>query len=183
MIHNRRVVALIPIKDHSERVTGKNFREFAGKPLYNHIVATLDKTYAVDEIVIDTDSPRVIMEACKLSPKLHVIERPKELHGDEVSTNKIFEYDMTQCEADIFIQTHSTNPLLKSETIALALKTFVEKEGQMSDDGTEYDSLFGVNEHHSRFYRKDGSTINHDPENLIPTQEVKSGFSCKSRLV
>ena len=95
MIHNRKVTALVPIKEHSERVPGKNFRDFCGKPLYQHIVRTLDRTYAVDEIVIDTDSHRVIREAPELSTKVKVLERPAELRGDEVSTNRILSWTRT----------------------------------------------------------------------------------------
>jgi len=166
MIHNRRVAALVPIKDASERVPGKNFRDFAGKPLYHHVVHTLDTTYAVDEIVIDTDSHRVLREAPGLSPKVKVIERPEELRGHEVSTNKIFAHDLEEVEADIFVQTHATNPLLRAETIAEALGRFVDNED-------EHDSLFGVNAYQSRFYRADGTPINHDPEDLIPTQDLE----------
>jgi len=112
MIHSRKVLALLPIKDHSERVTGKNFRAFAGRPLYEHIIQTLDRTYAVDEIVVDTDSPRVMLDAPKFSPKVRIIERPQSLRGDHVSTNRIFEYDLSQVKGDLFLQTHATNPLL-----------------------------------------------------------------------
>jgi CMP-N-acetylneuraminic acid synthetase len=165
MIHDRKVTALVPIKEHSARVTGKNFRDFCGKQLYQHIVQTLDRTYAVDEVVINTDSSRVIQEAPALSPKIRVIERPEELRGDAVSTNRIFAYDLTRTDADIYLQTHATNPLLKAETIAHALKLFVESEG-------EYDSLFSVNAFQSRFYTNEGVPVNHDPEDLIPTQDL-----------
>lgn len=175
MIHNRRVTALVPIKDHSERVKGKNFRDFCGKPLYQHILLTLDRTYAVDEIVIDTDSPRVIEEAPSVSPKVRVLDRPAELRGDAVSTNKLFAYDLTQTEADIYVQTHATNPLLKSETVARALRTFVDAEDK-------YDSLFSVNRFQSRFYMQDGKPVNHDPEVLIPTQDLKPVYEENSCL-
>ncbi|NQT93879.1 MAG: acylneuraminate cytidylyltransferase family protein, partial [Lentisphaerae bacterium] len=165
MIFNRRVTALVPIKEESERVPGKNFRDFAGEPLFHHIIRTLDRTYAVDEVVIDTDSHRVIREAPDLSPKVKVIERPEELRGHKVSTNRIFAYDLTQVESDVFVQTHVTNPLLQAETIAEALRLFVEKE-------EEHDSLFGVNVYHSRFYHDDGTAINHAPDDMIPTQEL-----------
>ena len=91
MIFNRKVAALVPIKEHSKRVTGKNFRDFCGRPLYEHILRTLDRTYAVDEILIDTDSDRVIRRAPELSRKIRVVERPEELCGDLVSMNKIIE--------------------------------------------------------------------------------------------
>jgi CMP-N-acetylneuraminic acid synthetase len=166
MIHNRTVIALIPLKEHSERVPGKNLRLFAGQPLYHRIVQTVDETYAVDGIVIDTDSPRILEEAPRLSPKVRVIERPPALRGDMVSTNRIFEYDLSQTDAGIYLQTHSTNPLLRSDTVSRGLKTFVEKEG-------DYDSLFSVNVYHSRFYLDDGKPVNHDPENLIRTQDLR----------
>jgi len=175
MIHNRKVAALVPIKDHSERVKGKNFRDFCGKPLYYHIIHTLDRVYAVDEIVIDTDSARVIAEAPGLSHKVRIIERPEELRGDFVSTNRIFEYDLSQTQADIYIQTHATSPILKAETIAKSLARFVSL-----DD--EYDSLFGVNEYHSRFYMHDGAAVNHDPENLIRTQDLQPMYEENSSL-
>ncbi len=175
MIHNRKVTALVPIKDHSARVAGKNFRDFGGKPLYQHILHTLDRTYAVDEIVINTDSPRVIQEAPALSPKIRVIERPPELRGDAVSTNKLFAYDLSQTQADLYVQTHATNPLFKSETIARALALFVESE-------ETYDSLFAVNRRQSRFYLADGTPVNHDPEVLIPTQDLSPVFEENSCL-
>ena len=174
MIHNQSVTALIPIKDHSERVTGKNFREFCGKPLFHHIIQTLDRTYAVDEILIDTDSERIMAEAPKVSPKVRVIERPKELCGDHMSTNRIFEYDLTQSDADIYIQTHTTNPLLKAETIAHGLNTFLNSDN--------YDSLFSVNKYQSRFYLSDGTPVNHDPENLIRTQDLDPVYEENSCL-
>jgi CMP-N-acetylneuraminic acid synthetase len=175
MIHNRKVIALVPIKDHSERVTNKNFRDFCGKPLYHHIIRTLDRVYAVDNIVIDTDSHRVIAEAPKLSHKVQTIERPAELRGDFVSTNLIFEYDLSRTEADIYIQTHATNPLLKAETIAQAISEFISLEG-------EFDSLFSVNRYQSRFYMDDGTPVNHDPENLIRTQDLPPLYEENSAL-
>ena len=165
MIHDKKVTALVPIKDHSERVSGKNFRDFCGKPLYHHIIATLENTYAVDEILINTDSYRVIQEAPQLSHKVRVIKRPEELCGDFVSTNLIFAYDLANSDADIYLQTHATNPLLKSESIAKAVQAYLAGEDK-------HDSLFSVTEHKSRFYKTDGSPINHDPENLIRTQDL-----------
>jgi len=36
-----RVVALVPMRHHSQRVPGKNYRPLAGKPLYHYILHTL----------------------------------------------------------------------------------------------------------------------------------------------
>lgn len=169
MIHNRRVTALVPIKESSERVKGKNFRDFNGKPLYHHIVHTLDRTYAVDEILIDTDSSVVMAEAPRLSRKVRVIERPESIRGDLVSMNLVIAHDLENSDADIYLQTHATNPLLTHVTMAQALKAFV-------DQMDSYDSLFSVNRHQSRFYTIDGKPMNHDPRELLRTQDLEPIF-------
>lgn len=174
MIHSKRVCALVPIKDHSERVKGKNFRDFGGRPLYHHILATLDRVYAVDEILVNTDSERVMQEAPGLSPKIRVVVRPEEIRGDFVSMNMVIAHDLTQSTADIFLQTHATNPLLKAETIADCLRSFVADE--------QHDSLFSVNAHYSRFYLKDGTPVNHDPEKLLRTQDLDPLYEENSSL-
>ena len=165
MIHNRKVTALIPIKEHSERVKNKNFRNFTGKPLYYHILETLEHTYAIDEVIINTDSLVVKNEAPELFPKVKIHMRPDKLKGDFMSVNKIIGYDLDHSESDIYIQTHATNPLLKSETIAHALKKFVDVEDT-------YDSVFSVNQFQSRFYDEKGKAINHNPNELIRTQDL-----------
>lgn len=176
MFHSRKVIALVPVKNHSERVKGKNFREFGGKPLYHRILQTLERTYAVDEVIINTDSEKVMVEAPKLFPKVRVIERPEELRGDLVSVNKLIAHDLALSDGDLYIQTHATNPLLRPETIAGALKEFSARE----EEG--YDSLFTVNRFRSRFYRHDGGAINHDPSELLRTQDLPPVYEENSVL-
>ncbi len=177
MIYSRKVTALVPIKDHSERVSKKNFREFSGKPLYHNILSELQKTYAVDEILVNTDSDRVATEAPALFSKVKIIRRPESLIGDFVSVNKLIEYDLVHSDGDIFIQTHATNPLLKAETIARALKAFVEKEEENAAD-----SLFSINRFQSRFYTEAGKPINHNPDELLRTQDLSPVFEENSCL-
>ncbi len=175
MFHTRKVTVIVPIKDHSERVHGKNFRDFCGKPLYHHILGTLEATYAVDEVLVDTDSPRVMIEAPKLFPKVRVLERPAELRGDFVSVNKLIAHDLELSDAEIYIQTHATNPLLKAETISAALHAFLEEE-------EKFDSLFSVNRFQSRFYHADGRPVNHNPDELLRTQDLAPVYEENSIL-
>ena len=165
MIHNRKVTALIPIKEHSERVKNKIFRLFTGKPLFHHILETLEHTYAVDEVIINTDSHVVKNEAIELFPKVKIHSRPEKLQGDFISVNKIIAFDLEHSDSDIYIQTHATNPLLKSETLAHALKKFVEIE-------EDYDSVFSVNKWQTRFYDIEGNAVNHNPNELLRTQDL-----------
>jgi CMP-N-acetylneuraminic acid synthetase len=164
-----RYAVLLPIKDHSERVPGKNFRDFCGKPLWAHVVEALSAVEQVGAIFINTDSERFTPEVLALYPKVTILKRPEELRGDFVSTNKLFAWDLTQIPEGYsgFLQTHTTNPLLLPETIVRMIEEFEEKSAQ-----GECDSLFTVNEYYGRFYHRNGKSINHDPKVLLRTQDL-----------
>jgi CMP-N-acetylneuraminic acid synthetase len=174
MIRDQQVVAIVPIKGHSERVPGKNIRPFSGRPLFQHILATLEEAFVVDKIVVDTDSSEIAVQAEALFPKVQVLMRPKELQGDMVSVNRLIANDIAQVPSDIYLQTHATNPLLRSKTILEALKAFVLSE--------ERDSLFTVNRFQTRLYSADGTAINHDPNSLIRTQDLSPVYEENSCL-
>ena len=160
-----KIVALIPMRHHSQRVPGKNYRMLDGKPLYQHILDTLEQVPEVNQIVVDTDSPEIIRGIHANYPKITVIDRPRELRGDEVSMNEILMYDTSQVSADLYLQTHSTNPLLKAVTISRAIKT-------LSEGYPGYDSLFSVTRLQTRLYDELGRAINHNPAMLIQTQDL-----------
>ncbi len=157
-------VALVPMKAHSERVKEKNCRLFCGRPLFHHILAALENTPAVKTTVVNTDSPRIADEARHLFPKVVIHERPPELCGDFVSMNRIIEYDLGRIHGDLFLQTHATNPLITPATLAAAMAAFGEEGG--------HDSLFSVTAYQSRFYGRDGTPVNHDPAQLLRTQDL-----------
>jgi len=160
-----KIVALVPMRHHSQRVPGKNYRPLAGKPLFHYIISSLQACLEISQVVVDTDSPP-IMEGLRLHfPSVMVLERPKHLLGDAVSMNDVLEYDTSQVEADFFVQTHSTNPLLRPVTISNAIRTLVANI-------PEYDSLFSVTKRQVRFYDQFGKAINHDPAVLIQTQDL-----------
>ena len=112
-----RIVALVPMRHHSERVPGKNYRFFSGRMLYHHIVESLLNCPLIDEVVIDTDSEIITEDARENFPKVRVLERPQHLRAGTTSMNDVLLNDVAQIEADFYLQTHSTNPLLAAETI------------------------------------------------------------------
>lgn len=165
-------VALLPMKAHSERVSGKNFRELAGKPLFQWILDSLLETKEIDYVVINTDARELLAEkGLTESERVRIRDRKPELCGDFVSMNLILEDDLRATEADHFIMTHTTNPLLSSDTINRALASYLD--GVKRD---ECDSLFGVTKYQTRFYRENGDAINHDPNNLIRTQDLEPWY-------
>ncbi|MCS6906976.1 MAG: acylneuraminate cytidylyltransferase family protein [Anaerolineales bacterium] len=168
-------VALVPMRHHSQRVPGKNYRPLAGKPLFYHILETLQRCPEIAEIAVDTDSPLILQEVKRHFPAVYLIERPKELCGDRVPMNEILLYDVAQVKADFYLQTHSTNPLLKAETISRAVHTFLENY-------PAYDSLFSVTRLHTRLWDQLGRAINHNPAILLQTQDLPPVYEENSCL-
>lgn len=176
-----RVVALLPMKAHSARVKSKNFATFAGRPLYQWMLSTLIDMDEIDEIIINTDAEAKLGAAgfgtLETRGKVRLRQRPEEICGDHVSMNLVIADDLANVEADAYLMTHTTNPLLSSDTVRRALAAY--QEGARS--GTA-DSLFTANRVQSRFYRADASPVNHDPDNLIRTQDLEPWFEENSNL-
>jgi CMP-N-acetylneuraminic acid synthetase len=174
----KEIIALLPIKAHSSRIPRKNFRYFNGKPLFQWILNTLLCIDRISKIVINTDAEKELYEhGFKPTDKIFLKSRKHELCGDEVSMNAILLDDVNDFPADIYVMTHTTNPLLKAETILQAIACFEQKNIDNS-----IDSLFSVNRHQTRFYRNDATPINHDPDNLIPTQDLEAWYEENSNL-
>lgn len=161
----QKIVALLPMKGESERVPNKNMRDFNGQPLCSIMLDKLVASELIDQVIVNTDSDPIKNFIESRYDKVKIIERPLELRGHDVSMNKIIEYDINQYPADLYLQTHSTNPLLGEETITTAIETFIENK-------SNNDSLFSVTRFQTRFYTENGEALNHDPEVLIKTQDL-----------
>ena len=173
-----RIVALLPMKAHSARVSGKNFRNFCGKPLFRWVLETLLEVDEIDQIVINTDARDILKHNGLVdSEKVLIRDRPKEICGDFVSMNKVIANDIENVPADIYLMTHTTNPLLSSETIRKAIHAY--KLGLANGSN---DSLFTVDRVQTRFYERDGTPVNHDPNNLVRTQDLNPWYEENSNL-
>jgi CMP-N-acetylneuraminic acid synthetase len=170
-----KLAALVPMRHHSQRVPGKNYRLLAGKPLYQHILETLLACPEIDEVVVNTDSPLVIEGISKDFPEVRILERPEHLRADDVPMNEILTYDTSQVEADFYLQTHTTNPLLRRETISAAVQKFKSQY-------PAYDSLFSVTRLQTRLWDQLGRAINHNPAVLLQTQDLPPVYEENSCL-
>src|SRR6185436_17383891 len=141
MTSKTKTVALLPMKAHSERVKGKNFRPFNGKPLFRWILDTLLSLDEIDQVVINTDARAILAEnGLTDGPRVMIRDRKPEICGDFVSMNLVLADDVAAVSADRYMMTHTTNPLLGAPTIRSALQRFDEAFRQ-----AETDSLFTVN--------------------------------------
>jgi CMP-N-acetylneuraminic acid synthetase len=171
----KKIIALVPMRHHSQRVPGKNYRALAGKPLFHHILETLLAVPEINEVMVDTDSDPVMDGVRRFFPPVKLIRRPEHLRADHVPMNRILLYDTEQTAADFYLQTHSTNPLLKAETISRAIQLLLASY-------PKYDSLFSVTRWQTRLYDQHGKAINHNPSELIQTQDLPPVYEENSCL-
>lgn len=173
-----KTIALLPMKAISTRIPGKNFKNFCGKPLYKWILDSLLEVDEIDQIVINTDARGILKKNGLIeSRRVLIRDRNASICGNEVSMNVILADDVENIEADIYMMTHTTNPLLTPDTIRNALKQYKSALAQKNAD-----SLFTVNKIQTRFYSEECQPINHDPSNLIPTQELEAWYEENSNL-
>lgn len=178
MLNGQKIVALLPMKANSVRVKGKNFRDFCGKPLFRWILDTLLQVEEIDQIIINTDARHILAENGLIDTnRITIRDRKPEICGDHVSMNLVLADDVANVPADLYLMTHTTNPLMSADTIRKAIAAFIEAKAA----GTA-DSLFTVDKVQTRFYRADCSPVNHDPDNLIPTQNLEPWFEENSNL-
>jgi len=169
------VVALVPMRHHSQRVPGKNYRLLAGKPLFHHIIEKLLNCPEISQVVVDTDSQTIIDSLKRDFSQVQILERPDHLLADDVSMNEILLHDTIQIQADFYLQTHSTNPLLRKETISHTINALLTNY-------PTYDSLFTVTRRQVRLWDQLGRPINHNPAILLQTQELPPVFEENSCL-
>jgi CMP-N-acetylneuraminic acid synthetase len=169
------IVALVPMRHHSQRVPGKNYRRLAGKPLFHYVIESLLAVSEINQIVVDTDSEPIMDGLSNYFPQVKIINRPEHLRADDVPMNDILIHDTEQVQADFYLQTHSTNPLLKPQTVSRAIQLLI----------TNYpncDSLFSVTRWQTRLYDQHGRAINHNPTELIQTQDLPPVYEENSCL-
>ena len=168
-------------QSHSERVPNKNFRLLAGRPLYCWTLSALLGSSQIARVVIDTDADgeKLAQEIAAQFPKdvqrVTVLPRPQELRGDMVPMTSILFHDVSTLAADFFLQTHSTNPFLRTETVDQAVSAFISSQ-------PAHDSLFSVVARRTRLYDQLGRAVNHNPAVLLRTQDLPPLYEENSSL-
>jgi CMP-N-acetylneuraminic acid synthetase len=119
---------------------------------------------SVGTIYVDTDSDEIAESVSSLDD-VTVIRRKKHLEGDDTSVNWLIkDWLIDHPNVAVGLQTHATNPLLRAETIDAAVRALVTNPDKSS--------LFTVTRHQARFYLRDMTPVNHDPTELLKTQDL-----------
>jgi CMP-N-acetylneuraminic acid synthetase len=170
-----KVTALVPMRHNSERVPGKNYRSLGGLPLYHHVVHALLGARHVERVIIDTDSERIADDAATAFPEVEIVERPAHLRDGHTPMTDVLLHTCSVVDAAWYLQTHSTNPFLRAETIDAAVCA-------LDEAGAACDSLFSVTALRTRLWYGDGTPVNHDPSVLLRTQDLPPIYEENSNL-
>jgi len=165
-------IAILPVKEHSARVPHKNFRVLNGKPLWEWTARKLLGIPTLASIVIDTDCQELFAGLPAGPDRIVVRARPQCLRGDDVSMNCILEAVVAAHPADAYLQVHATNPFVPRRKLVLAMAWLEDKL---------CGSIHTVTEHRARFFFR-GQPVNHDPEELLKTQDLPPVYEENSCL-
>lgn len=120
-----RRLAVIPARDGSKRIPGKNIRDFAGKPMISYAIEAAQATGLFDHLVVSTDSAE-IGEIARAAGAETPFVRPSELADDHTPTVPVIAHAVRAClelgwQASSVCCIYPAVPLIRSQDIADAL--------------------------------------------------------------
>lgn len=157
-----KIAGWMPLKAHSTRLPGKNWRDFGGKPLYQHMLGTLRLVCPLVFVNSDRDDLGLALRGMA---DVEVIVRQAQHRVATQSTVEMLVHDLDMMGADVVVYTHATLPLVRPETLIDALECFLANYPR-------YDSVISVTALQERFYDPLGRAVNFHPGILLPLQEM-----------
>ncbi|HYC71306.1 MAG TPA: acylneuraminate cytidylyltransferase family protein [Opitutaceae bacterium] len=130
------VIGLIPARQGSKRLPGKNVRPFAGHPLIAYSIGAALDSGVFDRVVVSTDSPDVARLAQSYGAEVPFL-RPPEMAADQSPDIEWVRYTLGRLvregeRFDAFSILRPTSPFRLPATIRRAWKQFRETAGAES---------------------------------------------------
>ncbi len=156
-----KMIAMIPARLGSKRISKKNLRYLGEKPLIQYPIDLAKQIEEFDSIWVNTESEELGKAIEKMGVNFH--RRPAEFSEDNC-TNREFTYHfMCNHECDYVIMVNSTSPLLRVETI----RDFIQFVNEH-----DYDVVLStISEKAESFYR--GEPLNFDIKNKVNSQMLE----------
>jgi CMP-N-acetylneuraminic acid synthetase len=129
MIHNKKVLAIVPARGGSKGIPKKNIVKVAGKPLIQYTIEEAKKSKYIDEIHVSTDDLEIAHVVENYGTKIMRL-RPKNLALDDSRTIDVIldvvnYYKTLKKSFDIVVLLQPTQPLRKAFHIDEALELFI----------------------------------------------------------
>lgn len=127
-----RIIAIIPARGGSKGIPKKNIRLMDGKPLISYVIEAAKASKYITDVVVSTDSQEIAEIAKQWGAE--VVRRGDDLAGDSVTLDPVIYNAVVQKEKqmfmafDVVITIQPTSPLLKTETLDVAIETFLRDD-------------------------------------------------------
>jgi CMP-N,N'-diacetyllegionaminic acid synthase len=156
VIHNKRVVALIPARGGSKSIPFKNIKMMNGKPLIAWTIETAFDTEEIDRVIVSTDHASIASVAHQYGAE--VMLRPDHLSQDDSLPIDVIRYCMERLEtekeqAELIVYLEPTCPLRKPEDISVCLSILTNPVKGLSSVATFKEADL----HPFRAWKMDGS--------------------------
>lgn len=162
-----KVVAFLPVKGSSLRISNKNTALLDGKPLFLHTLEKLIDCNFIDDVYLDTESDEIIQMADHLDCK--ILKRHPDLASNSTDGNQLFMNEVNQVESDIYIQILCTSPFINISTIEKGIDILKQKP--------EHDSVVLVSraKQYTWSSNKPNYNIDHIPNSVdLPESIIES---------
>lgn len=155
-----KTVALVPIKLNSQRLPHKNTLPLGKHPLCWYIPHTLLQVKQIDEVYVYCSNAEVTKY---LPDGVNFLKRDIRLDGDLIKGAEIYSEFIKTIDADYYVLSHTTSPLLKASSIENALDKVLS---------ADYDSAFSA-QRIQTFSWYEGKPINYNLDDIPRTQDMK----------
>lgn len=157
---SKRVVAFVPIKLNSQRLSGKNLKLLGSVPLIQYILNSLMQAKNIDDVYVFCSDHSIINI---LPDGVKFLKRDKSLDEDKTLGADIYNSFLKHIDSDYYVLAHATSPFIKSETITNAID-MVLHEG--------YDSAFTLEEV-KNFVWYQNKPLNYSLDLIPRTQDIE----------
>lgn len=139
VIHNRRVVALIPARGGSKSIPLKNIKIMNGKPLIAWTIEAALNTQEIDRVIVSTDHAGIAAAAEQFGAEFMM--RPDRLSQDDSLPIDVIRYCMAQLKAegenaDLIVYLEPTCPLRGPNDISDCLTMLADPANRLSSVAT-----------------------------------------------
>jgi CMP-N,N'-diacetyllegionaminic acid synthase len=174
------IYAITPARGNSKGIKNKNLKSIKNKSLLKICFDVAKKIKLIDEIVISSDSNKIIQKAKSIGYKAY-FKRPKKLSGDKVADMPVIKHALIEIEKiikkkiDYVVMLQVTSPLRSSEHIKKCIKKIIDKK---------LDSVWTVSQIDKKYHADKQLTINkgqlnffsNNGQNIIARQQLKNTY-------
>ena len=168
------IAAIIPARGGSKGIPMKNIKPFLGVPLIAYTITQSLASDRIDETYVSTDDPDIAATSGEYGAA--VIDRPKELAGDEATTESALVHAIEEMrdrghDPDITVLLQCTSPLRRESDIDECVSLVADRD---------YDSALSCCLDHKFYWTvnpDDGATpLNYDPKTRKRRQDLESRY-------